>query len=160
MSRSFAVAVLFLLALRVPDAPAQSPGTISVSAKVGGKTHTANGSGSCRHTPAASIYDVPAALYMAEYAGSKDGGITSMRLTLWRPKDGSREQLSLSLRTSSSSHRIQSGGRGEQVGSGKVSLIPVGSGGNFEIKGKDEKGTALEVVIKCPAFAGVEAEGG
>jgi hypothetical protein len=36
----------------------------------------------------------------------------------------------------------------------------VGSGGTFELKGKDAKGAALNLTISCPTFAAVVAEGG
>jgi hypothetical protein len=46
------------------------------------------------------------------------------------------------------------------VGTGKASLSARAKGGIFEIKGKDESGTPIEVLIECAAFAGIEAEGG
>lgn len=161
MLRSLAITSFLLLAI-APGAAAQGTGGGSVSAavNVGGKSYDATGAGSCRHTPNASIYNVPAALWLVEYSGAADDGVQRLHLRLWRPKNGSADQLSLNLRTRSSSHRIDVGGRGDQVGNGKVSLFPLGAGGRFEVKGKDEKGTRLEVVIKCPTFAGVEAEGG
>jgi len=161
--RSIPVAALFLLATAAGDAAAQRAGgssMVSVSAKVGGKSYDASGPGSCRHSPNAAIYDVPAALWMVEQAPSGEGAIKGVHLTLWRPKNGSSEQVSLSLETRSSSHRISSGGKAQPVGSASVKLSPLGSGGRFELKGKDAKGTNIEVTIKCPAFAGVEAEGG
>ena len=161
MLRSFSIASLCLLATAASDAAAQraaSPGIVSVSAEVGGKSYDAAGAGSCRHSPSASIYDVPAALWMVEQSG--DGAIKSMNLTLWRPKNGSADQVSLSLETGSSSHRISSGGRAEPVGSATVKVSPLGSGGRFELKGKDGAGAKVAVTITCPVFTGVEAEGG
>lgn len=163
MVRSSLIQSLFLFATMATGAAAQGAGdagTVSVSAKVGGKTYESAGAGSCKHAPQASIYGVPAALWRVEYTGAGDGGLKGANMTLWRPENGSAEQLSLALETRSSSHRINVGGRAERVGSGKASLSPDGPGGRFEIKGKDAAGVALEIVIKCPAFAGVEAEGG
>ena len=145
------------------DATAQSSGnagTVNISATAGGKSYNSAGPGSCRHTPTASIYGVPAALWMVEYAGADKKSIESLRLTLWRPKDGSPEQLSLTLGAGSSSHRIDVGGRGDQVGSGKVALTSTGTGGRFEVTGKDDSNKPLKVVVTCSAFGGVEAEGG
>lgn len=163
MVRSVLVASVLLLATLAPEAAAQAAegaGTVSVTASIGGKVYQAAGAGSCKHEPQASIYGVPAALWMVEYPGVVEGKLKRANLTLWRPKDGSAEQLSVALGTGSSSHQIQVGGRGEQVGSGKAWLLPNGLGGRFEIKGKDAEGTALEIVIKCATFAGIEAEGG
>lgn len=84
----------------------------------------------------------------------------SMNLTLWKLKNGSPQQFSLSLDTGSGARRIDVGGRGEQVGSGKAAVVPAGAGGRIEILGKDDSGKAIELVVHCPAFAGVEAEGG
>ncbi len=161
MLRSFSIAPLLLLATAIPDAAAQrtgSQGIVSVSAQVGGKSYEATGAGRCRHSPSASIYDVPAALWMVEQSGA--GSIKSVNLTLWRPKNGSPDQVSLSLETGSSSHQINSGGRAEPVGSATVKLSPLDSGGRFELKGKDGAGAKIAVIITCPTFTGVEAEGG
>ena len=152
-----------LLMVAGSDGQAQgsaSPGTVNISATVGGKFYSSAGPGSCRYAPIASIYNVPAALWMVEYAGGDKGSIESLRLTLWRPKDGSPEQLSLALEAGSSSHRIDVGGRGDQVGSGKAALTSIGAGGRFEVTGKDESNKPLKVVVTCSAFGGVEAEGG
>ena len=143
-----------------PTGSAEESQPLTVSARVGGKTYETSGPGRCRHEPAASIYDVPAALWVVEYDNRADDRIKQLNLTLWRPKDGSPDQVSLSLQTSSSSHRISSGGKGDPVGSATVKLTPKGTGGRFELKGKDADGDKVEVTINCPAFAGVEAEGG
>jgi hypothetical protein len=159
--RSFPITAVFLLAAVADDVAAQrTGGTIGVSANVGRKSFEASGPGTCRHSPSASIYDVPAALWMVELARSDDRPVKQVNLTLWRPKDGSPDQVSLSLETSSSSHQLSVGGKAEPLGSGTVKLSPAASGGRFELKGKDSKGTSIELSITCPAFAGVEAEGG
>ena len=168
MLRFLPIAMLFVTAVAAQDLAAQravtetggSVPTVSVSAKVGTKSYEGTGPGSCRHTPDAAIYDVPAALWMVEQGGSSNGAIKSLNLTVWKPKDGSRDQLSLALTTKSSSHRIDVGGRGDQVGSGKATVTPKDAGGRVEIQGKDESGAAVQVVITCPAFSGVQAEGG
>ncbi|HEU4682587.1 MAG TPA: hypothetical protein VFS51_12605 [Gemmatimonadales bacterium] len=131
-----------------------------MSARVDGKTHNTTGPGTCKHAPEASIYDIPAALWMVEYSGQSGDGIKQLNLTLWRPKDGSSDQVSLALQTSSSSHRISAGGKAEPVGSATVKLSPYGAGSRFELKGKNAEGTKVEVAIDCPAFVGVEAKGG
>jgi hypothetical protein len=131
-----------------------------ISAKVGRKSYESAGQGSCRHTPTAAIYGVPAALWMVALSGSGEAPVKSMNLTLWKPKNGSPQQFSLSLEAGSSAHRIEVGGRGEQLGSGKAAVVPTGAGGRIEISGKDDSGKAIELVVQCPAFTGVEAEGG
>ncbi len=157
MLRSVFIPSFLLLAVTASDAASQG---VSISAKIGGKGYEASGSGSCKHEPQASIYSVPAALWRVEYSGTDDSKLKQADMTLWRPKAGGADQFSIALETKSSSHRIAVSGRGDQVGSGKLSLLPAGSGGRFEIKGKDADGTPLDIVITCPAFAGIVAEGG
>ena len=141
-----------------PGASAQA--NLNITGKVGGKSLQASGSGSCRHAPDASIYGVSASLWMVQYGGSGDAQIKQLNLTLWRPKDGSPDQLSLALETKSGEHRIDTGGKGESKGEGSVTILPNGPGGRLELTGKDEGGKAVQIAIDCPAFAGVEAEGG
>jgi hypothetical protein len=97
---------------------------------------------------------------MVQFAGAKGGSVKQLNLTLWRPKDGSPDQLSLNLETGSGSHRIQTGQEGESAGEGTVTILPSGPGGRLEITGKAAGGKTLQLTIDCPAFAGVEAEGG
>ena len=134
--------------------------SVNISGRVADKSFNATGVGVCKHAPEASIYDVPAALWLVEYSNPNDAGLKQLNLTLWRPKNGSSDQISLAVETGSATHRVNTGGRGKQAGSGRVTFSPSGAGGRFEFKGKDEAGTSLEVAIGCPAFAAVEAEGG
>jgi hypothetical protein len=147
------------MAQRRPTAPGEPGKPLTLSARIDGKAYTATGPGSCRHTPEASIYDLPAALWMIEYGNPGGGAIQQVNLTLWKPKDGSSDQISLALEAGSSSYRIASGGKAPS-GSATLKLSPSGAGGRFELKGKDAKGTNIELTVNCPAFAGVEAEGG
>jgi hypothetical protein len=148
-------------AQRRPSPDARDDGkSVSISGLVGGKTVDVSGVGRCRHAPDASIYDLPAALWLVEYSKPDNAQLKQLNLTLWRPKNGKPDQISLSVETGSASHRVDIGGRGEQAGSGTVTLSPSGAGGRFEFKGKDAAGTKLEVAINCPEFGEVEAEGG
>jgi hypothetical protein len=165
MHRSAFVAVLLLLGLHVRDAVGQrrtGPETaaITIAAKIGSKSYQASGPGKCRHAPDASLRDVSASLWTVEYANQREEGLKQLTLTLWRLKDGSPDQLSLNLETSTGSHRIKTGQKGESAGQGTVTILPSGPGGRLEISGKEAGGKTLQVTIDCPAFAGVEAEGG
>ena len=147
---------------RKPANPGAADNQISVSieAKVAGKTYQGSGSGSCKHADEASIHGLSAALWMVQFDGSKDASLRSLTLTLWRPKDGSPDQLSLSLETKAGSHRVQTGGAGGNEGEGSVTILPSGPGGRLEIAGKESEGKSLQIVIECSAFGEVEAEGG
>jgi hypothetical protein len=146
------------------DRPEQAAGpeniTVSITAKVGGKSYQASGRGTCQHAPEASIRGVSASLWVVQFSGSGHGGLKQLNLTLWRPKDGDADQLSVSLETKSGSHRIETGGPGDSAGEGTVTILPSGPGGRLEISGKAAGGKPVQITIDCSAFAGVEAEGG
>jgi hypothetical protein len=145
---------------RAPGQPVTESTEVSVIARVGTKSYTSRVPGACKHEPSGSIYDVPAALWTVQGAGAEGSEIKQLNLTLWRPKNGSADQISLSLEAGSSSARIDVNPRSKPVGAASVELKPVGPGGKFELKGKDAKGTTVNLTISCPMFAGVEAEGG
>jgi hypothetical protein len=132
---------------------------LTISAETGGKSLQASGAGSCRHAPDASINGVSASLWMVEYGGPDGGGVKQLHLTLWRPKDGGPDQLSLALDTKSGEHRIETGGQGKHKGEGKVTILPSGPGGRLELTGKDGKGKPIQLTIDCPSFGEVQAEG-
>lgn len=132
---------------------------VSITGKVGKKNLQASGTGSCRHAPEASIRGVSASLWMVQYA-SGDGPVKQLNLTLWRPKDGSADQLSLALQSESGEHRIETGSQRKSKGQGSVTILPNGPGGRLELSGKDADGKRLQITIDCPVFGGVEAEGG
>jgi hypothetical protein len=133
---------------------------LSISGRIGGKDYQASGAGSCRHAPDASIAGVSASMWRVQYSGGKDGGIKQLSLTLWRPKDGGSDQVSLEFDTRSGSHRVETGGAGEDRGEAAVVILPNGPGGRLEIGGKDSEGKPMQVTIDCPAFDPVESEGG
>jgi hypothetical protein len=169
MSPSTLVATLLLMFVAANEAaaqrrtplPAATESTeVSVIARVGTKSYTSSVPGTCKYEPSASIYDLPAALWMIEGEGSNGSEIKQLTLTLWRPKNGSADQISLSLQAGSTTSRIDVNPRSKPVGTGKVELQPQGSGGKFELKGKDAAGTNVNLTITCPSFAAVEAAGG
>jgi hypothetical protein len=143
-----------------PDQATAGQANLTISGKAGGKSFQASGSGSCRYAPDASIRGVSASFWTVQYGAAGDGAVKQLNLTLWRPKDGGPDQLSLSLETKSGDHRIETGSQGEHKGEGAVTILPSGPGGRLELKGKDAKGKPIQLSIDCPAFSGVEAEGG
>jgi hypothetical protein len=145
---------------RVPAQSLKEGTQLNIRARLGPKSYSATASGTCKHEPSASIYDVPAALYMVEAQGHEGSEIRQLNLTLWRPKNGTPDQVSLSLNAGSTTTRVDVNPRAVAVGAASVQLRPTGSGGTFELKGKDAKGTPLNLTISCPSFAAVEAEGG
>ena len=133
--------------------------SLSIDMRVGDKKYQASGSGSCRHADEASIHGVSAALWMVEFESSK-GSVRRLSLTLWRPKDGSSDQLSLAFDTKAGSQKIQTGTPGGNSGEGSVTILPSGPGGRMEISGKEADGKPVQITIECSGFGEVEAEGG
>ena len=172
MSRSTFTATLLLLSLVARDGAAQrravgqqpssdpSASQIRVVGRLGAKSYSSTLSGSCKHEPEASIYDVPAALWTVEASGADGSSIKQLNLTLWRPKNGSADQISLSLDAGSKPTRIDINPRSKPVGGARVRLTAEDSGGKIELTGKDAKGTGVNLTITCPSFEAVEAAGG
>jgi hypothetical protein len=143
-----------------PSKTADEAITVTVGGKIDGKRFSSTGAGTCSHAADASIRDISASLWMVQYSAGKDGSLKQLNLTLWRPKDGSPDQLSLAIDGKGGSYRIESGTSGESKGEGTVTILPSGPGGRLEIKGKEAGGKPVQLTIDCSAFAGVEAEGG
>jgi hypothetical protein len=142
-----------------PSGPAAQALTLNISAKVGGKTAQATGAGECRHAPDAAINGASASLWMVRFDGGGDG-VKQLNLTLWRPKDGTPDLVSLTLETKSGTHRVEADGKGKNQGEATVVILPHGPGGRLEITGKDAGGKPMQIAVDCPAYREVEAEGG
>jgi hypothetical protein len=139
--------------------PAAEKPVVGVGGKIGGKKYQSSGDGTCRHTPDAPVGDASASVWTVRYEGSGGGDLERLNLKLQRPKDGSPDQLTLSLETrKSGSHRIETGKGGKDRGEGTVVILPNGPGGRLEINGKDARGKRIQITIDCPAF--VPADGG
>jgi hypothetical protein len=139
--------------------PGQAPPTqaISVSLKVGAEAYDSREPGQCSYAPSAAIYSIVSEMWSVQQ--SSEG--RSLALTLWKPKDGSGDMVTLSVRPGRSSHEINTvRGGGATSGSGKVTLAKSGNGGTFTIYAKAKDGAAISGTINCDAFAPHIAEGG
>jgi len=142
--------------LSAPPVRAQVEVPVKVMITVGGRTETLRGTGECGHEPRASIYDVQAALWMAEYTD----GDRRVALSYWRPLGGGEDQFNLSVQNGPSDHRINTVKGGKREGSGRSKFQPTAGGGRFEISGKDQTGAAVSATIECARFGPISAEGG
>src|SRR5918992_3302445 len=110
---------------RVPG-QAQPKQAINASLKVGGHAYESREPGRCTHAPTASIYSIVSEMWTVQQ--SAEG--RSLALTLWRPKDGSGDMVTLSVSSGDSSHQINTArGGGGTSGTGKVTLEKSGVGG-------------------------------
>ena len=147
------------------SAPARSQsfnrGTVpmTIIGKVDGKPYRSSGMGECASSADASIYEVPATLWHAIYAG--DGSEPrNLNLTIWRPKAGGGDMVGLSLVIGETTHQIATVKGGQMAGSGTPGVRPAGKGGTLTVAGKDDHGDAIELSVECERFDEVVAEGG
>lgn len=140
---------------RVPG-QAQSKQAITASLKVGGQPYESREPGRCTHAPTASIYSILSEMWSVQQ--STDG--RSLTLTLWKPKDGSGEMMTLAVTAGNSSQQITTVRGGPSSGSGKVTLAKSAAGGVFTVDAKTGDGAAISGTITCDAFAPHIAEGG
>ncbi|HEX5575863.1 MAG TPA: hypothetical protein VFX42_08330 [Gemmatimonadales bacterium] len=62
---------------RVPGQPTTESTEVMVVARLGSKSYSSRVPGTCKYEPSASIYDVPAALWMVEGTGSSSNSSVS-----------------------------------------------------------------------------------
>ena len=140
---------------RVPG-QAQSKQAITASLKVGGQPYESREPGRCTYAPTASIYSIVSEMWSVQQ--STDG--RSLTLTLWKPKDGSADMVTLAVTAGNSSQQITTVRGGSTSGSGKVTLAKSGAGGVFTVDAKTGAGAVISGTITCDAFAPHIAEGG
>ena len=137
----------------------QSQSDVAIGALVNGKQLHVKGDGQCKHEPNGFIYGSPALLWTVE-SSDRINALQRLTLAVWKLKREGATQMSLNLQTDTGSHRIATVKGGEMLGSGTVTFRPEGSGGRFEIHGKDAEGDTIEVNVTCPGFGPIIAEGG
>jgi hypothetical protein len=140
----------------MPDLEPDWVSPIGVSLTVGDQRYDSTAPGKCTHAPVASIYQVVSELWTAQQ--SRDG--QSLNLSLWRPKNGSGDMVTLWVNAGKSAKNVSTVRGAATSGSGKVTLAASGRGGVFTVDAKAADGTAITGTIKCDAFAPHTAEGG
>jgi hypothetical protein len=129
---------------------------IQASLKVGGGTYQSSEAGKCTYAPVASIYQTMAELWSVQQ--SQDG--RSLTLSFWKPKDGSADMITLSVRNGNASHQVNTVKGAPAAGSGTVRFEKAGNGGTFTVDAKSKEGAAISGTIRCEAFGRHAAEGG
>jgi hypothetical protein len=127
-----------------------------VALEVGGKKLGLSGQGQCKAAQQASIHGVNAALYMvSQNVPNKQ----SLNLSVWQPKDGSPNMMSLSLWDGKKTYSVNTvkGGSATSVqGSGKATV----SGTTITLDAVAASGEKITGKIQCRSFGAVQAEGG
>ena len=134
----------------------QANQAIQVTLNVGGAPFQSNEAGKCTHAPVASIFKTVAEMWSVQ----QNAQGRSLALTLWKPKDGSGDMVTLSVTSGNISHQVNTVRGATTSGSGKVTLERAGNGGTFSVDAKTSGGAAITGTIKCDAFAPHTAEGG
>jgi hypothetical protein len=130
---------------------------VDISLKVGAQTYQASASGHCTYAPTASIYQIVSEMWTVQH--SADG--RSVALSVWKPKDGSRDMFSLSAHVDKASYDVTTVRGGASAGgSGKITFAKTGAGGTFTIDARAKDGSAIGGTIRCDSFAPHIAEGG
>jgi hypothetical protein len=142
---------------RQPAQPETAP--VEIALQVGAKKYEFIGQGECKEAPQASIYGIHAALYSVSHSA----GGRRLYLTLWQPKNGSAEMMTLQVSDGSSRYdvdTVKGGAKREIKGSGKATLQKSGAGGVFTLAAIAGSGEKIAGTIKCGRFGGIQAEGG
>ena len=135
-------------------------GTISVeiAATVDGTRHALKTTGQCTYTDAASIHDVPAAMWHATVRA--DGQpLSYVNLTIWEFKDHST-QASLGLQVRGEFRHLSTVKGATLVGSGISGAARVGEGATLTLDGKDNRGDAIGLEVRCRKTTTPVEEGG
>ena len=132
---------------------------IAITAVVNGAELTASGLAECEHAAQGSIYERPAALWTARYAGEEGRGIRQLNLTFWREASGA-ESVTMSLEVGDAVHRIATVPGGSREGSGTARLEGDASAGTLVVEGTSAEGASVQVRARCERFTTLVAEGG
>lgn len=142
---------------RQPAPPQAAP--VQIALRIGTTKYESSGQAECKAEPQASIYGVPAALYLV----SQRSGSSSLNLTLWQPKDGAAIMMSLRISAGGKSYlvdTVKAGPKRDTKGSGKATVQKTGAGGVIAVDAVDASGEKISGKIECTRFGEIQAEGG
>jgi len=131
--------------------PLQMNGTLA------GTRVSFSGAGECQHSDAASIYEVPAAMWRASFSGGT--GIDRLNVTLWQPKVGGPVQISLAADADRNHYSIGTVKGATLSGSGTARVERQGAGGTIVVQGQTAGGAAIQVSVSCSRFVPPEDNG-
>ncbi len=142
-----------LLLLWTTFIPSVAETHVSLVAKVGGRVIPAEGSGECYTSSESTIYDVPATQWHATFNGPKTSDLQNVNVTVWRPKAGGPDQVTLFLTMQSKTHRIATVTGAELIGRAIASARIQGDGGTLLVEGTTREGTPVRLELSCSAFS-------
>ncbi len=145
--------------VRVPRTPVDAKVSVTIALEIGSESYKYTGPGTCRHALQASIYDLLAEQWTMEGGD----GLRNVTLTLWQPKKGAGDMVSLAVSSGGKTHVVNTvkvGADGSVRGSGTATLAPAGKGGTFTINATAADGAKIRGTIKCDAFLAPAPVGG
>jgi hypothetical protein len=132
--------------------------TVELTATVDGARYPLKTMGQCTYTESAAIYDVPAAMWHAMVHA--DGQpISYANLTIWELKDHST-QASVGLQVRGEFRHASTVKGATLVGSGTAAAARAGESATLLFDGKDNRGTAVRIDVRCPKTTTPIEEGG
>lgn len=138
----------------------QEPGAVAVelTATVDGAKYPLKAMGQCTYTKTAAIYDVPATMWHAMVHA--DGQpLSYANLTIWELADHSM-QTSLGLQVHGEFRHVSTVKGATLVGSGVAGASRSGEGATLTFNGKDNRGVAVQIEVRCPKTTTPIEEGG
>jgi hypothetical protein len=129
-----------------------------VSATIGGSQYSLKAPGECTYTNAASIHDVPAAMWHATMR--VDGQpLSYVNLTVWEFKDHTT-QASLGLQIRGDFRHLSTVKGSTLIGSGTARAARAGDGATLSLDGTDNRGDAIGLTVRCAKVTAPVEEGG
>jgi hypothetical protein len=149
-----------------PELPALPPdpdhmGTVpmEIQTTLADSTFTTKGLGECTYTDDAAIYDVPAAMWHATLR-AEGQSVSYVNVTVWQFKARSANQIAVGVQLGPDFRHVSTVKGSALVGEGTATAERSGEAATISVDGKDEKGTALALRIRCAKVTKPVEEGG
>lgn len=140
-----------LLLRGLADAPVDTG--VNLVARVGKRVIPAAGPGQCSTSSESTIYDVPATQWHGIYEGPDHSALEHVNVTVWQPRAGGPDQMTLYLTLQGKTHRISTVKGGETHGRATASARRQGSGGTLLVDGATDEGTPIRLEFICDEFS-------
>lgn len=132
--------------------------SVEIAATIDGAQYRLKTMGQCTYSGVAAVYDVPAAQWHAMVHASGQP-LSYANLTIWEFKDHTT-QASLGLQTRGEFRHVSTVKGATLVGSGTARAAHAGEGATLSFEGKDNRGAAVQIEVRCPRTTAPIEEGG
>ena len=132
--------------------------SVEIAATVDGAQYPLKTMGQCTYTGAAAVYDVPAAQWHA-MVHANGQPLSYANLTIWEFKDHTT-QASLGMQIRGEFRHLSTVKGATLVGSGIARATHAGEGATLSFEGKDNRGAAVQIEVRCSRTTAPIEEGG